>query len=84
MPYWLQPRLNDAIEYYHQFRNIQAHCKSTDENFIPLNVACVFSPVQTMAGESDSKNVADIKQLQEDLPQEKMDNPLPQMKRNLL
>lgn len=27
-----------------------------------------------MAGESDSKNVADIKQLQEDLPQEKMDN----------
>ncbi|MEI2694121.1 MAG: type I restriction endonuclease subunit R [Saprospiraceae bacterium] len=67
--------INDAIEYYHQFRNIQAHCKSTDENFIPLNVACVFSPpVQTMAGESDSKNVADIKQLQEDLPQEKMDN----------
>ncbi|MGB3227096.1 MAG: type I restriction endonuclease subunit R [Saprospiraceae bacterium] len=67
--------INDAISYYHQFKNIQAQRKAIDENFIPLNIACVFSPpVQAIANESDTKNVADIKQLQEDLPQEKMDN----------
>lgn len=74
--------INDAIAYYHQFKNIQAQRKAIDENqtnkhedFVPLNIACVFSPpVQVMAGESDTKNVADIKQLQEDLPQEQMDN----------
>ncbi len=74
--------INDAIAYYHQFKNIQAHRKAinetlTDEStgFIPLNVACVFSPpIQAIANDSNTKNVADIKQLQEDLPQEQIDN----------
>jgi type I restriction enzyme R subunit len=43
-----------------------------------LNVACVFSPPsQLIAKEGDlqsQKNAADIKQLQEDLMQEKKDN----------
>jgi type I restriction enzyme R subunit len=44
-------------------------------DFQPLNIACVFSPpAQLLAEDKDNqndKNVADIKQLQEDLPQEK-------------
>lgn len=74
--------INDAISYYHQFKNIQAHRKAINEtltdqdtDFIPLNVACVFSPpIQAIATDGNTKNVADIKQLQEDLPQEKIDN----------
>lgn len=74
--------INEAIAYYHLFKDIQAQNKAMHEikieghtDFVPLNIACVFSPpVQVMASESDSKNVADIKQLQEDLPQEKVDN----------
>jgi len=58
--------INDAIEYYSLFKIIQAEKKSIDLDFNPLNVACVFSP-------PDEGN-ADIKQIQEDLPQEKEDN----------
>lgn len=76
--------INDAIAYYHLFKDIQAQRAATDENFVPLNIACVFSPPPTEAptpsnspegGEqSNRKNAADIRQLQEDLPQEKADN----------
>ncbi len=58
--------INDAIAYYHQFKNIQAQRKSTDENFIPLNITCVFSP--------PAEGNKDVQQLQEDLLQEKADN----------
>ena len=58
--------INDAIGYYHQFKNIQAQRKATDEDFIPLNIACVFSP--------PAEGNKDVQQIQEDLQQEKQDN----------
>lgn len=70
--------INDAIAYYHLFKNVQAQRKAMDENFVPLNISCVFSPpVKVLAKETETqgnKNAADIKQLQEDLQQEKLDN----------
>lgn len=70
--------INDAIEYYYLFKEVQAKQLSENENFVPLNIACVFSPPATAvandADTSNGKNAADIKQLQEDLPQEKIDN----------
>ncbi len=58
--------IDDAIEYYHLFREIQAQKQAEDENFLPLNIACVFSP--------PADGNRDVAQLQEDLPQEKADN----------
>ncbi len=70
--------INDAIAYYELFKSIQAEKQVKESNFQPLNIACVFSPpAQAIAGDAgnrNEKNVADIKQLQEDLPQEKADN----------
>jgi type I restriction enzyme R subunit len=70
--------INEAIAYYDLFKTIQAKKQTEDDSFIPLNVACVFSPpTQALAKDNDTlngKNVADIKQLQDDLPQEKADN----------
>ena len=70
--------INNAIEYYELFKTIQAKKKQKDETFEPLNIACVFSPpAQAVAGDKETnndKNVKDIKQLQDDLPQEKADN----------
>jgi type I restriction enzyme R subunit len=70
--------INNAIEYFRLFKVIQARKKSEDEDYIPLNIACVFSPpAQLIAQNGDQqsqKNAADIKQLQEDLAQEKEDN----------
>lgn len=75
--------INHAIEYFEQFKTLQAQKQSEDENFEPLNIACVFSPPTQIAKENDgsgsgsvngNKNAADIKQLQEDLPQESADN----------
>ncbi len=51
--------INHAIEYCRLFKEIQAQKQTEDENFTPLNIACVFSP----PAQGDS----DIKQLQEDL-----------------
>lgn len=70
--------INDAIEYYNLFKTIQGQKLAEDSSFKPLNIACVFSPpaqllAKTGEGQTD-KNVADIKQLQDDLPQEKLDN----------
>ena len=70
--------INDAIEYYTLFKTVQGQKLAEDSNFKSLNIACVFSPpaqllAKTGEGQTD-KNVADIKQLQDDLPQEKLDN----------
>jgi len=58
--------INDAIRYYELLKKLQAQKKEEDENYTPLNITCVFSP----PAEGDK----DIKQIQEDLPQEKADN----------
>ncbi len=68
--------INHAIEFYELFKHIQAQKLADDETYEPLNIACVFSPpAQAVANDNNSdKNVKDIKQLQDDLPQEKADN----------
>lgn len=58
--------INDAIEYHGLFKTIQAERSAADPDFVPLNVAAVFSP--------PAEGSKDVKQLQEDLPQEKADN----------
>jgi type I restriction enzyme R subunit len=58
--------INDAIEYHRLFGELQQAKHATDPAFLPLNIACVFSP----PAEGD----ADVRQIQEDLPQEKQDN----------
>ena len=70
--------INNAIEYYRLFKTLQQQKKAENEDYLPLNIACVFSPpAQLIAKNGDQqsqKNAADIKQLQEDLRQEKEDN----------
>ena len=58
--------INDAIEYYELFKNMQEEKQEKNENFVPLNIACVFSP--------PAEGNKDVLQIQEDLPQEKTDN----------
>ncbi|GAB6187333.1 type I restriction endonuclease subunit R [Thermopirellula anaerolimosa] len=58
--------IDDAVEYFHLFQRIQNERAEADEDFIPLNIACVFSP--------PAEGNRDIAQLQEDLPQELADN----------
>ena len=57
--------INDAIEYHGLFEKAQAE-KPTDAGFVPLNITAVFSPPSDVS--------ADVRQLQEDLPQEQEDN----------
>jgi type I restriction enzyme, R subunit len=70
--------INNAIEYYRIFKTLQKQKLEEDPEYMPLNIACVFSPpAQLIAKNGDQqsqKNAADIKQLQEDLAQEKEDN----------
>ncbi|MEA5257295.1 type I restriction endonuclease subunit R [Arcicella aquatica] len=70
--------INNAIEYYQLFKEIQKKKQSEHPNYIPLNIACVFSPPAQLMAKQESqqsqKNSADIKQLQEDLVQEREDN----------
>ena len=70
--------INDAISYYRLFKGIQEQKQAEDPDYVLLNIACVFSPpaqLITKNGDQQSqKNAADIKQLQEDLAQEKEDN----------
>jgi type I restriction enzyme, R subunit len=69
--------INDAIEYYELFKEIQASKLKEDENFVPLNIACVFSP--------PAEGNKDVQQLQEDLQQEKADNKVePEKKKKAL
>ena len=59
--------INDAIEYYELFKSKQEELsKNEGEEYYPLNITCVFSP--------PAQGNKDVKQLQEDLPQEKEDN----------
>jgi type I restriction enzyme R subunit len=58
--------INDAIEYHALFKAMQAEKQAVDPDFKPLSIACVFSP----PAEGDP----DVKQIQEDLPQEQADN----------
>ena len=58
--------INDAIEYYDIFEKVQAEKRKADASFVPLNIAAVFSPPADVS--------ADVKQIQEDLPQEQEDN----------
>lgn len=72
--------INSAIGYYRLIKEIQNEKQQNDPDYNPLNIACVFSPpVQILAKESEeggqrATNLRDIKQLQEDLTQEKADN----------
>lgn len=69
--------INDAIEYYDIFKEMQASKIKEDENFVPLNIACVFSP--------PAEGNKDVQQLQEDLEQEKADNKVePEKKKKAL
>jgi type I restriction enzyme R subunit len=69
--------INDAIEYYQLFVETLHTMSLQDENFIPLNIACVFSP--------PANGDKDVQQLQEDLQQEKADNAVePEKKKKAL
>ncbi len=58
--------IDDAIGYYELFKEEQNARQQENEDFLPLNIACVFSP--------PADGNKDVAQLQEDLPQEKADN----------
>src|SRR5690625_7638883 len=58
--------MNEAIAYYRLFKDVLAACLAEDPDYTPLNIASVFSP--------PANGDKDVKQLQEDLPQEKADN----------
>jgi type I restriction enzyme R subunit len=58
--------INDAIEYHKLFEVVQAEKQQTDASFLPLSIAAVFSPPSDVS--------ADVRQLQEDLPNELEDN----------
>ncbi|ALG67578.1 type I restriction endonuclease subunit R [Beggiatoa leptomitoformis] len=58
--------INDAIEYYELFKTLQTQAHSEHNDFQPLNIACIFSP--------PAEGNKDVKQLQDDLLQEKADN----------
>lgn len=58
--------INDAIEYHALFKTMQADKLAADPDFKPLNIACIFSP--------PAEGNPDVKQIQEDLPQEQADN----------
>jgi len=58
--------INDAIEYHSLFEDIQNRKRETSPEFVPLNIACVFSP--------PADGNPDVKQIQEDLPTERENN----------
>jgi len=69
--------INDAIEYHALFAELQKTRQTADPEFKPLNIACVFSP--------PAEGNPDVKQIQEDLPQEKADNEVePEKKKEAL
>lgn len=59
--------INDAIEYYAMFDAVQRGRQVSDpDEFQPLRITAVFSPPADVS--------PDVKQIQEDLPQEQLDN----------
>ena len=57
--------INDVIEYYRLFKEVQTQHLASHPDYQPLNIACVFSP--------PAEGNKDILQIQEDLEQEKED-----------
>ena len=70
--------INNAIEYYQLFKEIQKKKQVENPDYVSLNIACVFSPpsqlISNNGDQQAQKNAADIKQLQEDLTNEREDN----------
>lgn len=58
--------INNAVEYYQLFKVNQQKKQVENEDYVPLNIACVFSP--------PAEGNKDLQQIQEDLAQEKEDN----------
>ncbi|MDO9831399.1 type I restriction endonuclease subunit R [Glaesserella parasuis] len=58
--------INDAIDYYRILKEAQTKFQADNPDFVPLNIACVFSP--------PAEGNQDIAQIQADLPQEEQDN----------
>ncbi len=58
--------INDAIEYFNLFKAAQAERRQANGDVVPLNIAAVFSPPGDVS--------ADVRQLQDDLLQERQDN----------
>ncbi len=58
--------INDAIKYFQVFKKLQEELQADDPEFRPLNIAAVFSP--------PAEGNKDVRQIQEDLLQEKKDN----------
>lgn len=58
--------IDDAVEYYDLFAEAQARKQAEDSEYLPLNVACVFSPPPYLSAEARS--------MAEDLAQEREDN----------
>ncbi|MFA5648772.1 MAG: type I restriction endonuclease subunit R, partial [Bacteroidales bacterium] len=58
--------INNAIEYYQLFKEIQKKKQEENPDYTMLNIACVFSP--------PAEGNKDIQQIQEDLTQEREDN----------
>ncbi len=75
--------INDAIEYHALFKTMQDEKQAADPDWVPLNIACVFSPPAQLAENPESKK--DIEQLSEDLLQEQEDNKVdPEKKKKAL
>ncbi|MDA8181462.1 MAG: type I restriction endonuclease subunit R [Acidithiobacillus sp.] len=75
--------INDAIEYHALFKTMQDEKQAADPDWVPLNIACVFSPPAQLAENPESKK--DIEQLSEDLLQEQEDNKVePEAKKKAL
>ena len=69
--------INEAIEYFDKFKEMQAKRQTADPDYQQLNVACVFSP--------PAEGNKDVQQIQEDLPQEQLDNQMdPEAKKKAL
>ena len=58
--------INDAIEYFDVFKEVQDERKTGNPEFQPLKIAAVFSP--------PAEGNKDVQQIQQDLPQEQEDN----------
>ncbi len=69
--------IDDAIEYFELFKNLQEARLTTHPEFKPLNIACVFTP--------PAEGNKDVRQMQEDLDQERRDNTVePEKKKQAL
>ena len=58
--------INDAIEYFEVFRQLQSEQQVVNSKHAPLKIAAVFSP--------PAEGNKDVQQIQDDLPQEREDN----------